>query len=407
MALLLAAGVAACDKVPLLAPQNSTINLSSNTLVVPTNGTAGLTAFVTEPSGTPVQNGTTVRFTTTLGTVTPAETQTTNGVAVAMFQAGTSSGIAEVHAISGGATGTAPATPTNVVKITVGAAAVGTLTLQASPASIGPSGGTVQITASLVDANGGSLAGIPVAFSSDQGTLSPATATTNASGQAVTTLTSAQTTIVTATAGTKSGTVTVTLRAGPGIAVTCAPAVGAGTNCSAVAASSSNNTATVVFTVSKGTGTSNLRDTTIDFGDGTTQGLGTLAGGAATVSHTYTGPSGSSPVAYTATVRANDVNGETTSASVSVNVTPRAPLTVSLTATGPPARTVNFTATVTGGDAQSFAWDFETDGQTDATTSVNTTSHFYTAAKNYTATVTVTTTDGRTATGRVEFNITP
>src|SRR6266496_5189644 len=82
----------ACDKVPLLAPANSAITLSANSLVVPTNGSTGLTAFVTESSGTPVQNGTTVRFTTTLGTVTPSETQTINGLVVATFQAGTSSG---------------------------------------------------------------------------------------------------------------------------------------------------------------------------------------------------------------------------------------------------------------------------------------------------------------------------
>ena len=98
--------LAACDKVPLLAPANSTITLSANATIIPTGGTVGLTAFVTESSGTPVQNGTTVRFTTTLGTVTPTEAQTTNGIAVATFQAGTASGVAEVHAISGGATGT-------------------------------------------------------------------------------------------------------------------------------------------------------------------------------------------------------------------------------------------------------------------------------------------------------------
>ena len=81
----------ACDKVPLLAPANSAITLSANSLVVPAGGSTGLTAFVTESSGTPVQNGTTVRFTATLGSVTPAETQTTNGIAVATFQAGMSS----------------------------------------------------------------------------------------------------------------------------------------------------------------------------------------------------------------------------------------------------------------------------------------------------------------------------
>ena len=200
--------------------------------------------------------------------------------------------------------------------------------------------------------------------------------------------------------------VTVGSRSGPGVTITCAPAGGGtGASCAATQASSSNNTATVTFTVTKGTGTSNLRDATIDFGDGTSQSLGTLAGGSATVSHTYNGPSGSSTAAYTATVRATDINGETTTASSNVNVTPRGALTVSLAVTGPPARTANFTATVTGGDPQRFDWNFG-DGNT-ATTSANTTSHVYSAAGNYTATVTVTTTDERTGSGRVEFVITP
>ena len=404
--------LAACDKVPLLAPVNSTNTLSANATVVPTGGTVGLTAFVTESSGTPVQNGTSVRFTTTLGTVTPADTQTTNGIAIATFQAGTASGVAEVHAISGGATGTTTgggtAAAPNVVKITVGAAAVNTITVLASPTSVSPNGGSVQVIASVLDTNGGSLAGIPVTFSADQGVLSPATAVTDSTGQATTTLVTSVDTNVTATAGTKTGTTKVTARAGPGVTITCAP-TGTGTNCANVQASSSNNTATVVFTVSKGTGTSNLRDVTIDFGDGTTQGVGTLAGGAATVSHNYAGPGGSGSRTYIATARAVDVNGETSSASTNVTITPRAQLTVDLAATKQTAvngtgQQVDFTATVTGGDPQSFLWDFN-DGASTVTTTTSKTSHVYTRDGNYAPTVTVTTTDGRTGSGRTEIII--
>src|SRR5215510_2944912 len=140
LAIVLAMLMAACDKVPLMAPTGSAITLSANASTVPTNGTVGLTAFVSESSGTPVQNGTTVRFTTTLGTVTPSETQTSNGLAVATFNAGASSGIATIHAVSGGATGgsatngggtgsTTPSTTTNVVTITVGVAAAKTVTV--------------------------------------------------------------------------------------------------------------------------------------------------------------------------------------------------------------------------------------------------------------------------------------
>ena len=410
---LLVSVVAACDKVPLLAPTGSLITLSANATTVPTGGSVGLTAFVTESSGTPVQNGTTVRFTTTLGTVSPTETQTTNGIAVATFQAGASSGIAEVHAISGGATGTSSGTgttttTTNSVKITVGAAAVNTVTLRANPSSVGPNGGSVELVASVITENGAPVQSVPVTFNADQGTLTVQTVPTDANGEARTVLTTAQKTSVTATAGTKtSSAVTVDLRVAPGISITCAPGSGTGTNCSNVQASSSNNTATVVFTVTKGSGTSNLRDATIDFGDGSTQSLGTLAGGAATIAHTYAGPNGSSPRGYTATVRATDVNNETTTASSNVTITPRAALSVDLTvspgdsATHPV--TESFTATVTGGDASRFDWDFG-DGST-ATTTSNKTTHVYSQANNYTATVTVSTTDGRTERGRVEFNV--
>ena len=87
----------ACDKVPLMAPTGSAVTLSANSSTVPTNGTVGLTAFVVESSGTPVQNGTSVSFTTSLGTITPAEAQTTNGVAVATFNAGANSLMCSSH----------------------------------------------------------------------------------------------------------------------------------------------------------------------------------------------------------------------------------------------------------------------------------------------------------------------
>ena len=416
-AIVVAALTAACDKVPLLAPTNSTINLSASTRVLPVNGTTQLTAFVSEQAGTPVQNGTTVRFTTTLGSVQPAETQTRNGVATATFVAGTSSGVAEIRALSGGAggttgTGTTTTTATNVVQITIGAAAINTITLRANPSTVGPNGGAVELVASVVGESGNGLQAIPVTFNADQGVLSMQTVPTDTNGEARTVLTTAQKTTVTATAGTKtSAAATVDVRTGPGVAITCAPASGGATNCASVQANASN-TATVVFTVSKGTGTSNLRDTTIEFGDGITQGLGNLAGGSATVTHTYNGPSGSSPAAYTALVRATDVNGETASASTTVTVSPRAPLGVTITATaGTPSggrTSIAFSANVTpatgGADvAQSFSWNFG-DGST-ATTSGKDITHVYnTASGPYTVSVTVTTTDGRAASGQTQVN---
>jgi hypothetical protein len=421
LAIALGMLLAACDKVPLLAPTGSAITLSANSSTVPTNGTVGLTAFVTESSGTPVQNGTTVRFTTTLGTVTPADVQTTNGVAVATFNAGANSGIATIHAVSGGATGgsgstttggtgtTTGTTATNMVTITVGVAAVKTIAVSASPTSVGPNGGSVAVTASVLDPNGGSLAGIPVTFSADHGGIDPGVAITDASGQATTTLTTSAETKVTASAGSASGTTTVTLRAAPAVTIKCTPPVANGT-CAAVPASDATNSVTVTFEVAKATGSSALREVTINFGDGTSQGLGTLSGGAATIAHTYSGSSNGTTATYSAVVTATDVDNERSTASTIVNVTPRSALTIDLTAdlgtsASAQGRVVTFTATVTGGIPQSFAWDFDGDGTIDATTSSKTTTHVYTANGRVTATVTVQTTDGRSATARTEFII--
>jgi hypothetical protein len=418
IALFFTLNAAACDKVPLLAPTNSTISLSASTRVLPVNGSTQLTAFVTESSGTSVQNGTTVRFTTTLGSVDPAEAQTRNGSVTATFLAGTSSGVAEIHALSGAAggpassggtgTGTSTTTAANVIQITIGSAAVNAITVRANPASVGPNGGPVELVATVVGEGGNGLRGIPVTFNADQGILSVQTVPTDTNGEARTVLTTAQKTSVTATAGTKtSSATTVDLRTGPGVTLTCAPSSGTGTNCASIQAGA-GNTATVIFTVSKAAGTSNLRDVTITFGDGTSQSVGNLAGGSATVTHTYGGPSGSGSNSYTATALATDVNGETSSAGTSVVVAARAPLGVTVTATKGTASNgrvpVTLKANVTGAtDVVEYTWDFD-DGST-ATTSSSEVQHIY--AENSavrTVKVTVKTTDGRTADGQTQIN---
>jgi hypothetical protein len=409
--LLAVASVAAgCEKAQLLAPTSSTITVSAASKVLPTGGSTEVTAFVVEQSGTPVHNGTTVRFTTTLGTLSPAEAQTRNGVALTTFSAGSSSGVAQIRATSGAAK--ASDTNANLVEITIGAAAVNTVTIRANPGSIAPNGGTVELIATVVADNGRALEDIGVTFNADQGTLSAINVTTNASGEARTTLTASQQTIVSATAGTKtSSNLTISVRSGPIVTIACAPTAGTG-NCAAVQASISNNTAAVLFTVTKPAASSALRTVTLEFGDGTSQALGNLAGGTATAIHTYDGPSGSTSKVYTATAQIVDINGESAAASTTVTVTPRSRLlNATLTATVGTAvagtgQPVTLEATVTpatgGADmVQTFRWDFGDD--TTVETSGNKVTHVYTTNGVKTAKVTVTTTDGRTADARTEF----
>ena len=407
---------AGCDKVQLLAPTKSTITLSAPTKFLPAGGSAEITAFVVEQAGTPVQNGTTIRFSATLGRVDPIEVQTRNGFAATTFVAANSAGVARISAASGAATGGDGTTATNVVEITVGAAAVNTVTVRANPGSIGPGGGTVTLIATVVGENGQALEGIGVSFSADQGTLGASLVATDAGGEARTTLTTTQQSVVSATAGTKtSSNVTISVRSGPIVTIACAPASGTG-NCAAVQAAATTNTATVLFTVTRPTGSSTLRTATLDFGDSTSQSLGNLAGGTATFSHTYEGPSGSTARPYTATVQATDINGESVAASSGVQIT-AAPVQPALgvtlaaslgTVVALVGQPVTFTATVTpatgGADVvRKFEWSFGDDTSID--TNGNIVTHVYTKDGRKVATVKVTTTDGRTAEARAEFII--
>lgn len=411
---VLAFGASGCERAPLFAPTTATIVLTSATKALPTGGSTDLTAFVSESSGTPVLDGTTVRFTASFGAVDPIEVETRKGLAVTRFTAGDTPGVAQVRATSGG-TGatTSGSTGTNIVQISIGGAGVSTVTLRAAPGSLGPTGGSTDLIALVLGENGTAVEGVTVRFTTDQGTLSSESAVTGQNGEARTTLTTRQQAVVSATAGSKSsGNVTVTLRAGPVVSVSCSPVGSTGT-CSSVQASAPTNTATVVFTVTKGSGSTTLSSATIEFGDSKSESLGAISSGTATVTHTYDGPSTSTPKSYTATVRATDVNGDTTSTSLNFSVTERTALAVSLTAsTGTSVsgvgNTTTLTATVTpatgGADVvKSYKWDFDDDDDTDATTTSSTTTHVYTTNGRKTATVTVETTDGRTATGRAEF----
>lgn len=401
--LIASAAIVACDTAPLLGPINSRITLTVSDRVLPTGGSATLTATVLENSGSPVPNGTTVRFIASLGRVEPVEAQTTNGVATATFLAGDASGIAEVQALSGLATGgtttstgtgtggttTTTTTAGNVVQITIGAAAVEAVTVRANPGSVGPNGGSVEVTALVTGVNGRTIPGIPVSFIANNGQVSPVSGMTNALGEARTTLTTDRETTVTATAGTKtSEAITVAVRTGPEITLTCALATGTAQSCASVTVGQS-----VTFTVTPGATTSRIRDVTLEFGDGESVNLGAVSA-ATTVGHTY-GIAGS----FTARATATDTAGEQISASQFIQV--RGPLGLSVTAVQDPpgSRTVRATAQISGAGTSSpvqFEWTFE--GSNPNVITTDPTAIFtYGSGGTKTITVRVTMTDGRIA----------
>ena len=117
LVLLTIAATAACGWDPLVAPVASTISVSATAASVPPGGSTEVFAVVIEEAGTPVHNGTVVRFSSTLGRVEPEQAETVDGVARATFTAGSATGTAKVTASSGGA---AASDLGNVVEITIG-----------------------------------------------------------------------------------------------------------------------------------------------------------------------------------------------------------------------------------------------------------------------------------------------
>jgi len=393
-------GLAACDAVPLLAPTDSTITISAAALTVPLNGTVQVSASVIEGPGTPVHDGTEVRFTTTLGTVDPPAAQTRGGIATATFQAGAASGIAQIRATSGAATGGSGDTAANLVEIAVGAAAADAVTLTATPGSVLSTGGTVTITATVLDVSGNGLPGLSVSFGTSAGTLSAVSAVTNAAGQASVTLTTTQEATVTATissadAGTAEITVTVAI---PGtVKLECSPVTASGNNADCTQTADK----AVSFTAARGavtTGEAAIVSSTLDFGDGSSVSLGTLSS-SRTITHTYAAGS------YTAVLSATDANGEQTQASAAVRVTPQPSLGVTLTFTPTtplvnPNTAIKATVTPIGTSIKSYAWTISSGSTTErqVTTSGDTLGHVFTSTGIKTVTVVVTADDGRTAT---------
>jgi adhesin/invasin len=357
---------AACDKLPLLAPQSSTIKLSTASTVVQTNGTTEIRATVLEPSGTPVQNGTTVTFTTNLGTLSPQEARTLNGVATVQFLGNGQSGKAQVTAISGGAA-------SEVLELSVGAAAAGRVVVTANPNQVA-AGSPSIITATVTDASGNPLSGVQVSFSTDNGSLSSAVSNTSSNGQAQAVLVTSRDATVTATVGTgtaTTATVRVTVGSLPDITIT-----------------------------PSGTPTESI---VVDFGDGTNSGV--LSGGSQSVSHTYARQG-----TYLVEATGTSPSGTSKRATTTIAVADRGILNVTISKNPDTAvaknQPVTFTASTSGdtGTVRSYSWTFG-DGQTFNGSSQVT--HSYSTSGTKTVTVTVTNTDGNSGKGQTQVVVNP
>lgn len=401
---------AACDKVPLTAPTESTITLFSNTTIVPVNGAADITATVVESGGTLVQNGTLVTFTTTIGQIDPGEARTRDGKVTVRLLAGGRSGRAVVRAFSGGIT-------SGDLTVDIGGAAAGRISLTANPTVVPASGGTSSLLAVVFDTDGNRLPGVPVSFTTTAGSIASAVVTSNAAGEAATTITTNRDADVTASAGGASGgtggsggggngdgngnggggtasaavtaTVKITAAAGPAVSITAA-------------GTPSADTPTVFSITATPVAPASIRTITVDFGDGSTP---QTIGNTTSVAHTYR-----SSGTFTVTATAEDTNGSRGTGSTIIVVAPSAPILVTLTAT--PGTTtvgqiVTFRADLTQNPnnvlVESVSWDFG-DGNVRPGTGLTTT-HSYGASNVYLARVTVRFVNGRTSFGETAVRI--
>jgi PKD repeat protein len=387
LALLTLLGMSCASSSPT-APSGSTLTLSTPTRSVSTNGTAVFTAQLMTGAGQPMV-GASVTFTTTLGTIEPAQT-VTNGVgqATAVLSAGTASGTAVVSASSG----SARALPLNLV---VGTAAVGRVALTASPAAVPFSGGTSTITAVVTDAAGNPLKSMPVGFTTTTGNVTPANAKTDTNGIVQTALTTAAAATVTAVAGVSpvdtGGTPTSSITGSVTVGLAPRPVPVVSITASGSPVAGSPVTFTIGATPAPGT-TSAIQSVLVTFGDGDRVNLGAVTGTAIAVQHVYAAGG-----TYTVTMTATDNAGGTATASTVIVVRAMAPMAVSIVAGpmvpagGGPKAIVAFTATVIPATAviTSYVWDFG-DGSAPQTTTGNQVQHVFANAGLYTVTVTVT-----------------
>jgi hypothetical protein len=372
----------ACDKVPLLAPTGSVISLFASSSTIPLNseieivanvienGTAPTTpttpttpanpgatpapttttSTTTAGAGTPVQNGTLVSFTTTIGRIEPSEARTNNGQVRVKFISSGQSGTATITAFSGGASG-------KLENLKVGSAGAERVLITASPQTLGPSGGSATITARVEDVSGSGLSGVPVTFTTDAGSLSSPSVNTDSLGVAQTTLTTSRAAKVTANVAGKTADVTVGLNPRTGISISPpSTQVSAGQPAAFAIKITSGSTGNVP----------NIRDVTVDFGDGRSQSLGAISGDA-TIQHTY-----NEAGTYTVRATAIDVSGFTEQVATSITVLPGQPPGVTITASNSSptvGQIITLTAVAQGQTStiQRYEWDFG-DGTTATTT---------------------------------------
>ena len=158
--------IAACDSASPVAPPGTVLQVSANPTRISSSGQSQIRVTAFKPNGTPVNEGTVIQLSTTVGTVPGSVATDGNGEAIALLLGNGEFGTATVTASLGGS-------EPKTVEVQVGISA-GSITLQATPASVAETGGRVDLIATVRDDQGRALVGAEVNFSTDVGRLDSA-----------------------------------------------------------------------------------------------------------------------------------------------------------------------------------------------------------------------------------------
>jgi len=153
----------ACDPVTPTSPEGSIIRLSAQPTRINKDGAATITIQVLRGNGLPVNQGTEVRLSTTIGTIDPVVHTDKDGVAHATLSGDGRVGTATITAYSG-------AVEPVTLDIAVGALAA-SVRLQVTPSSVPETGGVLSLLALVRDDQGQPLPEATVNFTSQVGTL--------------------------------------------------------------------------------------------------------------------------------------------------------------------------------------------------------------------------------------------
>lgn len=198
-----------CKKAILVAPEGTVLHVTVNPSRIPLGGTSVVTVIGNKASGTPVADGTKIYFSSDIGSI-DSQAETQGGVARATFQSNDNrTGDANIIATSGNA----QMSPESVT-ITVGGTTAASLTLSADPQVLPVNGGTSRIYIMAYDENTTPLSNIPVTLTTTTGQLAShgAVLYTGVNGRVEDTLQTTSTADVTASSGSITGTITITVK---------------------------------------------------------------------------------------------------------------------------------------------------------------------------------------------------